>query len=98
MARGEVAAIVGIENIVDASYDPAWILLAPNRLTQRKDASIGFASVHQFESVAMRFGAFVGEGYKVCTHAADDVDNGSAAWGLLTKIPRKPLHLPHRRI
>ena len=36
MLGREVAPIVGVEDIGDAAHDPAWIFLAPNRLTQRE--------------------------------------------------------------
>lgn len=36
MLRGEVAPIVGVQDIGDATHDPAWVFFPPDRLPQRE--------------------------------------------------------------
>jgi hypothetical protein len=54
---------------------------------------IRFSPVDQLKYVAVRFRAFVGESYKVCTQTADDIRNGTVARAFLAKTLREPHHL-----
>lgn len=48
------------------------------------------SAMNQFESVAVRFGAFVGESDQIRWQASDDVEHGTVARSLLAKLFREP--------
>jgi hypothetical protein len=61
---------------------------------------IRFSPVDQLKYVAVRFRAFVGESYKVCTQTADDIRNGTGSSGLSRQDPSRtaPLDVITRRL